>query len=163
MKFKKTLISNLVLLGVLASPILSFADVPPSKEVYSTNNKMVDTRLIPHKSTIRESLPGVIQNLKANPVNTSNIDTKRGIASGTFALAKSSSSVKEDYIYAKVRVYDKYGAINGKPVESSEKKSSYTSAKAVPTCNINGAYAYGNHTYKLSGYKDVFHETKSFW
>ncbi|MED2151474.1 XoxI protein, partial [Bacillus thuringiensis] len=24
-------------------------------------------------------------------------------------------------------------------------------------------YAIGNHTYKLSGYNDVNHETKAFW
>ncbi|MEG1311978.1 MAG: hypothetical protein RR835_10835 [Peptostreptococcaceae bacterium] len=162
MKFKKILTTNLILLGIVASPILSFANDGSLPSVYSTDTKMIDTRPLPSKTTIREPLSNFIPTLKAAPKNTSTLSCKDGIVTGTYALAQSSSSTKEDYIYAKTRVYDRHGALNASKV-ASEKKSSYTSAKAVPNCLVTNAKAYGNHTYKLSGYKDVYHETIASW
>ncbi|ARO57953.1 Uncharacterized protein B5E38_0324 [Bacillus cereus] len=47
---------------------------------------------------------------------------------------------------------------------NSAKKSSFVSATATNTSIYYGDdYAIGNHTYKLSGYNDVNHETKAFW
>ncbi|MEG0578066.1 MAG: XoxI protein [Clostridia bacterium] len=162
MNFKKILTTNLVLMGIITSPIMSFANGESLPDVYSTETKMIDTRPIPYKSTIREPLKDFVPTLKAAPVNTSNIICKNSIASGTYALAKSSSTVKEDYIYAKVRVYNGAGSLN-KSKASSENKSSYTSATVNPDCYLGNAKAYGNHTYKLNGYKDIYHETVGRW
>ena len=79
----------------------------------------------------------------------------------TYTVAKSKSTTTEDYVYAKARTFNGDGSlVNTKVIVQ---KSSFVSATATNTSIYYGDDAIGNHTYKLSGYNDVNHETKAFW
>lgn len=100
------------------------------------------------------------------PVNSSKIELK---GSGFFgfnyptANAISSSTVMEDYIYAKSRIYNADSVLTGSKVDS-ETYSSFVSAQSTHNkTHEYGCFAYGNHIYKLKGYKDVIHETYGEW
>ncbi|CJC50627.1 Uncharacterised protein [Streptococcus pneumoniae] len=99
----------------------------------------------------------------AAPKNDSNISVYTPFFGNPYAVAKSNSTTTEDYVYAKARTFNGDGSlVNTK--SNSAKKSSFVSATATNTSIYYGDdYAIGNHTYKLSGYNDVNHETKAFW
>lgn len=154
----KKILATLMLGGLLFSnTVIASAS---TQEVYNTPTKMIDNSKAQYKSTIRQVLPGnesLLRNAKA-PTNSSNLDTSKPILGwgGYKAIAISKSTVMEDYISAKSRIYKDNGSLLASNFDEM-KKASKVSATAE-TNNLSYE-AYGNHTYKLAGYKDVYHET----
>lgn len=99
----------------------------------------------------------------AAPTNSSTVNVYTQFLGNPYAIAKSKSTTNEDYIYAKCRAVKKDGTVINTRSESKN-KASYVEATATNTSTYYGSdYAIGNHTYKLSGYNDVNHETRAYW
>jgi hypothetical protein len=146
MKIKKTLIAT-----VMGLSILSFGTGASAAET----NELVDSG---KTQSYKQSKSGI--SLMATPTNTSTTTTYIGSA---YAVSKSQSSTTEDYIYVKCRTFNGTGEVMASKT-SSEENSSYVSARADNTSfYIADDWAVGNHTYKLSGYNDVIHETRADW
>ncbi|AMR06131.1 XoxI protein [Bacillus thuringiensis serovar pingluonsis] len=157
MKVKKTLITT-----ALGLSILSFgATTNANADEINTEDKQV----IVDSDSIQDSKKsenGFLKNLRA-PNNTSTVTTYKPLFDNPYAIAKSSSTTKEDYIYAKARAFKSNGSLISSKA-NSENKSSFVSATVTnSSIYYGGDYAIGNHTYKLSGYNDVNHETKAYW
>jgi hypothetical protein len=131
-----------------------------------TKNQLIDFRHIESKSSSKKLLENFnpkIKILKSNPINTSSIDCRYNIFFGSKAIAESSSTTEEDYIYAKSRSYNSDDSLIDSKSDS-ESNSSFVSATSInDTFTVIGDYAYGNYVYKKSGYKDVIHETYDEW
>lgn len=157
-KHLKRNIAIMLTIFTIGGPLsnLSFADEPTSLK-YSTETIMVDKTPIKEKSSVREALAG-FTTTKAAPVNSSKIDLSWWLVPQTVsALATSNSTVLEDSIKARARLY-KYGGLVASGT-NEEKKSKYAGRSVTYSSNRSGTEAYGNHEYKLAGYKDVYHET----
>lgn len=153
---KKLLVGILLSSTILSNGVIAHASTLEG-EVYRTDTKIVDNRKVDNKSTSKEIKLGSEHLIKekANPTNTSTLDTSWLIGTPR-ATAKSSSTTMEDYIYAKARIYKSNGVLTAQKAESMN-KSRYVSATTETREGHHDAY--GNHTYKLQGYKDVYHET----
>ncbi|USK32119.1 XoxI protein [Bacillus sp. F19] len=151
MKMKKSLIST-----TLGLSILCFGTGASAAE----NDALVDSDVT--QSIKQAENPNLIGTMAA-PTNSSRTDTYSPFLGGTYAVSKSSSTATEDYIYARARTFNGDGAlINSK--SASANKTTYICARADNgTIYFGNDWALGNHTYKLSGYKDVVHETKAYW
>lgn len=161
MKIKNLAICSILIGGTIFTGVTAYAD-EPTPLVYSTENIMVDKTPVSEKTTLRETLKGFEFLSKAAPSNTSRLKCSGGIVGQVKATATSSSSAKEDHILAKARIY-KSGALISQKTDI-QKKSSYAGIAANhPDGYYGGSTAYGNHEYKLSGYKDVYHETTARW
>jgi hypothetical protein len=137
-----------------------------NSNLLETENQLIDFRPIESKSSSKKPLENSNQKmkiLKSNPINTSSIDCRYNIFFGSKAIAESSSTTEEDYIYAKSRSYNSDDSLIDSKTDS-ENNSSFVSATSInDTFTVLGDYAYGNHVYKKSGYKDVIHETYDEW
>lgn len=161
--FKKTgavALTGLLLFGCI-SPISSEAS-SRNLEVFKTEDAMYDLQEISEKSSVKEKVGSVSNSLfsattsKSNPINSSSV--KRFLIPPLIsATAITQSTVKEDFIQAKVRAYNDGGGLYGSKTDTG-KKSSYAGIEYVTKTKWI-SFAYGNHVYKLSGYKDVYHET----
>ncbi|PEY98181.1 XoxI protein [Bacillus sp. AFS018417] len=151
MKMKKPLIAT-----VMGLSLLCFGTGASAAET----DGVVDSDVI---QSNKQAKPGMISTM-AVPSNTSNTNTYTPFGGGTYAVSSSSSTTLEDYIYAKCRTFN---GTDGSLINSnsaSANRSSYISAKANNgTIYFANDWAIGNHTYKLSGYNDVVHETKAYW
>ncbi|KZE67943.1 hypothetical protein AWM68_17370 [Fictibacillus phosphorivorans] len=149
MKLKKPLFA--IVMGI---SLLSFGTGASAAE----NDGLVDSSVA---QSYKQLKPGTIS-IMAAPTNTSTTTVYNNFE-GAYAVSKSTSTTTEDYIYAKCRTFNGSGEVlNTKTV--SQYDSSYVAAKAVNgTFYIANDWAVGNHTYKLSGYNDVVHETRDDW
>ncbi|KWW22123.1 XoxI protein [Peribacillus simplex] len=152
MQFKKSLI-----ITVLGLSIVGFSTGASA----ANNDGLVDSEVT--QSNKQADNTNLISGRAAKPSNSSRIDVYKPLLGKTYAVAKSSSTVKEDYIYAKARTFNGDGALI-KSNSTSAKKTTYTSVRADNGTIYSGNdWAIGNHTYKLKGYKDINHETKAYW
>ncbi|GMQ57984.1 hypothetical protein AN1V17_23790 [Vallitalea sediminicola] len=139
-----------------------------NSEVFQSADSIVDLTPVNAKSTSKvkkESnkfisfIGDFFASESSTPTNTSNIECIDPFLANSYAIAKSSSTVMEDYIYAKCRIYNGGDDSLVSSTEEDENYSSFVSAKAIDSGFYSDDYAYGNHIYKLEGYKDVIHET----
>lgn len=150
MKFKKPIIA-----ATLGLTLLCFGTGASAAE---QDTDLVDSDI---SQNFKEPVNPI--NTYATPENTSRTETHFPFLQTPYAISKSSSTTIEDYIYAKCRTFNGDGSLI-KSTTQDAKKASYVSAKAMnSTYYVGNDYAIGNHTYKLSGYKDVVHETKAYW
>lgn len=112
MQFKKSLI-----ITVLGLSILGFSTGASA----ANNDGLVDSEVT--QSNKQADNTNLISGRAAKPSNSSRIDVYKPLLGKTYAVAKSSSTVKEDYIYAKARTFNGDGALI---------KSNSTSAKKQP-------------------------------
>ncbi|CGF81910.1 XoxI protein [Bacillus sp. N447-1] len=158
MNMKKSLSVTTLGLAVLG---FGFTNNASASEVDTVDKQPVLVDFDTIQSTKTSSVPSLT--VVAAPKNDSNISVYTPFFGNPYAVAKSNSTTTEDYVYAKARTFNGDGSlVNTK--SNSAKKSSFVSATATNTSIYYGDdYAIGNHTYKLSGYNDVNHETKAFW
>lgn len=79
-------------------------------------------------------------------------------------ISKSEADYQHDTIGVRGRIFDKNGGqLFSK--SSTESNSTIASVKIIDTTApiIKDDTAMGNHTYKRSGFKDTFPETKARW
>ncbi|PFE10614.1 XoxI protein [Bacillus cereus] len=157
MKLKKPLITTALGLSILSFGVTNNA----SADEINTENKptIVDSNSI-QDSKKSENI--FLKDSKA-PNNTSTVTTYAPLFSDPYAVAKSSSTVTEDYIYAKARAFNSNGSLISTNSNSANKSSFVSATANNSSIYYGGHYAIGNHTYKLSGYSDVNHETKAYW
>lgn len=156
---KKSLSVTTLGLAVLGFGITNNAS---ASEVDTVDKQPVLVDFDTIQSTKTSSVPSLT--IAAAPKNDSNISVYTPFFGNPYAVAKSKSTTTEDYVYAKARTFNGDGSlVNTK--SNSAKKSSFVSATGPTQAFImeRDDYAIGNHTYKLSGYNDVNHETKAFW
>lgn len=179
---KRKILSTVLIIGLLVSnTVLSYGNtsklgIEEGERIYNNTKEIVskekmniietETQIIDFtpresKSSIKKPLKNSLElrsTLNSAPVNTSNIKASNSVT-GYYAIATSSSTVQEDYIYAKSRVYNANDVLLDSD-SNSEQYSKFVSASAKNTSAwVWFDYAYGNHIYKKSGYKDVVHET----
>jgi hypothetical protein len=150
MKYKKPLVTT-----VLGLSILCFGTSASAEQ---------SVKLIDSDTTLsnKQAKSGMIS-IMASPTNTSNTKVYTQFLGDPYSVSSSSSTTKEDYIYAKSRTFNSDGGLISSKSSSAE-NSTYASAKAVNGTIVYGNdWAIGNHTYKLSGYNDVIHETQASW
>lgn len=157
MILKKTLVTTALGLSILSFGVTSQAS---AEEV----NKKEIPSIIDSYSIQDAKRPenGILKDLRA-PNNTSTVTTYKPLFDNPYAVAKSSSSTKEDYIYAKARAFKSSGSLISSKANSENKSTFVSATVANSSIYYGGDYAIGNHTYKLSGYNDVNHETKAYW
>ncbi|MBJ8201304.1 XoxI protein [Bacillus cereus] len=158
MNMKKSLSVTTLGLAVLG---FGFTNNASASEVDTVDKQPILVDFDTIQSTKTSIIPSLT--VAAAPKNDSNISVYTPFFGNPYAVAKSKSTTTEDYVYAKARTFNGDGSlVNTK--SNSAKKSSFVSATATNTSIYYGDdYAIGNHTYKLSGYNDVNHETKAFW
>ncbi|WJE23240.1 XoxI protein [Bacillus cereus] len=158
MKIKKSLAVATLGLSVLG---FGFTSNASAAEVDAADKQPVLVDFDEVQTAKTSTNPGLV--VAAAPNNSSNTTVYTPFLGNPYSVSKSSSSTTEDYIYAKSRTFNGDGSlINSK--SNSANKSSYVSATATNSSVYYGDdYAIGNHTYKLSGYNDVNHETKAYW
>ncbi|MDP7991972.1 XoxI protein [Bacillus sp. MHSD_36] len=158
MKIKKSLAVATLGLSVLG---FGFTSNASAAEVDKADKQPVVVDFDVVQTAKTSNIPGLV--VAAAPTNTSNTTVYTPFLGNPYAVSKSSSSSTEDYIYARSRTFNGDGSlINSK--SASANKSSFVSATATNSSIYYGDdYAIGNHTYKLSGYNDVNHETKAYW
>ncbi|MDA2108853.1 XoxI protein [Bacillus cereus] len=158
MNMKKSLSVTTLGLAVLG---FGFTNNASASEIDTVDKQPVLVDFDTIQSTKTSSVPSLT--IAAAPKNDSNISVYTPFFGNPYAVAKSTSTTTEDYVYAKARTSNGDSSlVNTK--SNSAKKSSFVSATATNTSIYYGDdYAIGNHTYKLSGYNDVNHETKAFW
>lgn len=138
------------------------------EEVFEKNETLFDLRPIEQKSTNAERINGdgeispaslsegpftANSKIKGNRVTTISSDK-------ISATATSNATRVIDSIYAKARLYENGGLLDSK--ENPETNSSHAGVTAGPSSFGLVTWdndAYGNHTYKDAGWKDVVHET----
>ncbi|MFP7474644.1 XoxI protein [Niallia taxi] len=152
MKIRKPLIAT-----ILGLSLLSFGTGANAAEIDTSK----DSTVIQSSKQLEPGTMSIMAKSKA-PTNKSTTKVYNNL-NGAYALAKSTSTTKEDYIYAKVRTYHRTGYLMDSKSVSAKKSSSVTAKAENTTTILWGNYAIGNHTYKLKGYKDVVHETKDKW
>jgi len=152
MKIKKPILAT-----VMGLSILCFGTGASAAE---NDEGLVDSDVT---QSYKQARQGTIS-IMATPTNSSKTNTYSPLFGGTYAVSSSSSTTAEDYIYAKCRTFN---GTDGALIDSksaSAKNTSYISARAENgTLYFGNDWAIGNHTYKLSGYNDVVHETKAYW
>ena len=163
MSIKKRILSSILTMSIISTMGVTAFAYESSPSVYTTDTKMVDNSFGSEKTTIAEPLEGtVLSRASKAPKNTSRVKWITSLIQTHYAVASSSSNVLEDSIYARCRTYTSSGSLI-QSRSNTEKKSSYVTAQAS---SVGGnAYKYkaiGNHTYKLAGYKDVYHETSAY-
>lgn len=135
---------------------------------FQSDDSIVDLAPVNAKSTSQSKkdsnkftsfIKGFFASESSNPICTSNLDCIDPIFGDSYAVAKSSATVMEDYIYAKCRIYSDGDDSLVSSTEEEENNASFVSAKAVANTWYMDDYVYGNHIYKLDGHKDVVHET----
>ena len=156
------LTASLILGGIF--PIISKAS---SELEIETSKAIIDLSFDEEISSVQVPLDNeklslstatVSATASSNPVVTSNV--KRFLIPPLIsATATSESTVKEDYIEAKVRAYYDTGGLMGTGVDSATKATYAGAQYSAGTKWVSKAY--GSHVYKLSGYKDVYHETST--
>lgn len=143
---------------------------------YEDNTMIIDRTPVSEKSTMAVPQFNIYQfnnrllgKSSTAPNYKSSIKCDRdgfGAYENPFAVAKSTSSKKIDYIYAKARAYDSDGVLMNSDSQEEE-NTSYVSATALYEKDSmifdSDSWALGNHTYRNKGYKDVVHETKDNW
>lgn len=157
---KKTVTA--VLAGVILTAGLGTAALADIKlNTQQMGNVVYDLTPVREKSTnVRPTLPGVVST-QAAPTNTSKTTASSPLFGDSYAVSTSDSTIQEDSISAKCRVYDGDGSL----LDSKEDKQTNSSHAGTPK-TINGTayygndYALGNHVYQEAGYYDVIHETR---
>ncbi|HDX9529953.1 TPA: XoxI protein [Bacillus thuringiensis] len=157
---KKVLASSTVIFGLSVSMLGTVQADATDGTLYKTETSIHDYTEATEKITYKE-LIGVNSATLAAPTNTSKTTAKLWAAGKPYGVSTSSSSIKEDSIYAQNRLIKGSGVTIGSN-SNTAKKSSYASASVTHPNLLPGIgdYAVGNHTYKTSGYKTVYHETK---
>ncbi|QWH64201.1 XoxI protein (plasmid) [Bacillus mycoides] len=158
MKLKKTLITTSLGLSILSFGVTTNAS---AEEINTEDNPaIVDSNSI---QDTKKSENVFLKDFKAAPNNASTVTTYAPLFSDPYAVAKSNSTVSEDYIYAKARAFNSNGSLISTNSNSANKSTFVSATAKNSSIYYGGHYAIGNHTYKLSGYSDVNHETKAYW
>ncbi|OZU89355.1 hypothetical protein CIL03_06470 [Virgibacillus indicus] len=152
----------ILLLSVLL--FMSMAITVSAETVFEDKNAIYDYSRTPEVSTTLGKGSEGKNSLNATKTATSNTNARVWVSSKPYSLSTSKSTIKEDYIYTRARVFDK----NGRTLSSktdSQKKTNIVSATAYHPSLLwtKGDYGLGNHQYRTSGYKDVYHQTKDFF
>jgi hypothetical protein len=147
-----------------------------SSATYAKDNEVVsevdEVRLIEGKRvevssqiiSVPEESDGLF-GVRSAGTRSSSISNHKPLIGNYYTVAKSSATTKQDKIFARARLYNSKGVL-WQDEDSTAKNSKFTSATARSSTfqiNFNNAYSIGNHSYKRSGYKDTFHETKKNW
>lgn len=157
MNIKKPLITAVLGLSVVCFGVTSNASAEELNK--DTQPVLVDSDTV--QGLKSSSNPGL--NTLAAPNNSSTVNVYTQFLGNPYAIARSKSTTNEDYIYAKCRAVKKDGTVINTRSDSKN-RASYVEATATNTSTYYGSdYAIGNHTYKLSGYNDVNHETRAYW
>ncbi|MDB8791832.1 hypothetical protein PN398_13990 [Romboutsia sp. 1001216sp1] len=163
MKLKKLFCSALIVSSVCCTGAISFAD-SPNELNYSTKIKIVNNLAVSEKSTQSEPIESDNTSLTSRAGSNYTVTSK--VACKSFsgkAIATSSVTRAIDFVSAKVRIYDRNGSLDTSKSQS-QKKTSFISATAVHTSSfMSGSKAYGNHEYRDSGFKTIYHETVDRW
>lgn len=150
MKIKKPLIAT-----VMGLSLLCFGTGASAAE----NDGLIDSGVT---QSYKKSKPGTVS-IMAAPTNTSTTKVYNHLFDGAYAVSKSSSTAIEDYIYVRSRTFDGPGTLLNSKTSSAYKSSSVSATAKNGSTYIANDWAIGNHTYKLSGYNDVVHETRADW
>lgn len=150
MKIKKTIIAT-----VMGLSLLCFGTGASAVE----NDELIDSDVT---QSYKQPKPGTVSTM-AKSTNRSTVNTYNSIFDGAYAIAKSTSTTIEDYIYVRCRTFNGDGTLLKSTPKSKNKSSSVSATAANGTTYIGNDWAIGNHTYKLSGYNDVVHETRANW
>lgn len=163
MKLKKLFCSTLIASSVFCTGVVSFADSHNNLN-YSTKMKIVNNLAAPEKSTQSEPIESDNASLNSRAGSRYRVTSK--VACKSFsgkAIATSSVTRSIDFVSAKVRIYNRNGSLDTSKYQS-QKKTSFVSATAEHTgMFMSGSKAYGNHEYRDSGSKTIYHETVDRW
>ncbi|MFF2289969.1 XoxI protein [Peribacillus butanolivorans] len=92
-----------------------------------------------------------------------NLKTYNPLLTSTYAVAKSSSDKKQDYIYARAKTFNGNGSLI-KTNSASSTKADYIGVKTLNgSTYFRNDFAIGTHTFKLKGYKTINGQTKAYW